>query len=217
MCSIFYVLSHFILFCCKISLLCDLRCFVAKSVLSRFTRFGVEKNWAKKFYLWRKKDKYEVCICKTVYELNHLKIHKMSDVNKRHRKKLFRELQQLWLQVHDLVHKIKGKNWITRFQDYFMVTFICKTDWLAKWISSSLICCIECEIILIVNNCTGRCPIIPREVELDIWKSKMGGKDCTANNLICIPTSQPPLQETKPLLLKTWKLNEDKLPQNCLL
>ena len=161
-------------------------------------------------------DEAHTCICKTVYELNHLKIHKMSDVNKRHRKKLFRELQQLWLQVHDLVHKIKGKNWITRFQDYFMVTFICKTDWLAKWISSSLICSIECEIILIVNNCTGRCPIIPREVELDIWKSKMGGKDCTANNLICIPTSQPPLQETKPLLLKTWKLNEDKLPQNCL-
>ena len=32
MCTIFYVLSHFMLFCCKISLLCDLRCFVAKSV-----------------------------------------------------------------------------------------------------------------------------------------------------------------------------------------
>ena len=39
----FDVLSHFMLFYCKISLLCDLRCFVAKTVLSRFTRFGVEK------------------------------------------------------------------------------------------------------------------------------------------------------------------------------
>ena len=34
MCTIFDVLSHFMLFCCKIFLLCDLRCFVAKSVLS---------------------------------------------------------------------------------------------------------------------------------------------------------------------------------------
>ena len=45
----FDVLSHFMLFYCKISLLCDLRCFVAKSVLSRFTRIYVEKNWTKKF------------------------------------------------------------------------------------------------------------------------------------------------------------------------
>ena len=44
MCTIFDVLSHFMLFCCKIFLLCDLRCFFAKSVLSWFTRFGVEKN-----------------------------------------------------------------------------------------------------------------------------------------------------------------------------
>ena len=28
MCTIFDVLSHFMLFCCKISLLCDLRCFI---------------------------------------------------------------------------------------------------------------------------------------------------------------------------------------------
>ena len=49
----FYVLSH--LFCCKISLLCDLRCFVAKSVLSLFTRFGVEKNWAKNFVCGEKR------------------------------------------------------------------------------------------------------------------------------------------------------------------
>ena len=40
----FDVLSNFMLFYCEISLLCDLRCFVAKSVLSRFTRFGVEKK-----------------------------------------------------------------------------------------------------------------------------------------------------------------------------
>ena len=43
------------LFCCKISLLCDLRCFVAKSVLSLFTRFGVEKNWAKNFVCGEKR------------------------------------------------------------------------------------------------------------------------------------------------------------------
>ena len=48
-CTIFAVLSHLMLFCCKISLLCNLRCFVTKSVLSRFMRFGVEKNWAKNF------------------------------------------------------------------------------------------------------------------------------------------------------------------------
>ena len=54
MCTIFYVLSHFMLFCCKIFLLCDLRCFVAKSVLSRFTRFGVEKIWDKNFVCGKK-------------------------------------------------------------------------------------------------------------------------------------------------------------------
>ena len=31
---------------CKNIFFCKLRCFVAKSVLSRFTRFCVEKNWA---------------------------------------------------------------------------------------------------------------------------------------------------------------------------
>ena len=51
----FDVLSHFMLFYCKISLLCDLRCFVAKSVLSRFTRFGVEKNWANNFVCGEKR------------------------------------------------------------------------------------------------------------------------------------------------------------------
>ena len=51
----FDVLSHFMLFYCKISLLCDLRCFVAKSVLSRFTHFGVEKNWAKNFVCGEKR------------------------------------------------------------------------------------------------------------------------------------------------------------------
>ena len=51
----FDVLSHFMLFYCKISLLCDSRCFVAKSVLSRFTRFGVEKNWAKNFVCGEKR------------------------------------------------------------------------------------------------------------------------------------------------------------------
>jgi len=35
------------LFCLKISLCCHLRCFVAKSILSRFTRFCVEKNLGK--------------------------------------------------------------------------------------------------------------------------------------------------------------------------
>ena len=55
MCTIFYVLLHFMLFCCKIFLLCDLRCFVAKSVLS----------WRKiepKIVPVEKKDKYEVCL-----------------------------------------------------------------------------------------------------------------------------------------------------------
>ena len=51
----FDVLSHFMLFYCKISLLCNLRCFVAKSVLSRFTRFGVEKNWANNFVCGEKR------------------------------------------------------------------------------------------------------------------------------------------------------------------
>ena len=48
-CTIFDVLLTFMQFCCKISLLCNLRCFVAKSVMSRFTRFGMEKNWAKNY------------------------------------------------------------------------------------------------------------------------------------------------------------------------
>ena len=47
MCTIYGVLSHFTIFCCKISFFCDLRCFVAKSVLAWFTRFCVEKNLAK--------------------------------------------------------------------------------------------------------------------------------------------------------------------------
>ena len=37
------------------SCLCDLRCFVAKSVLSLFTRFCVEKNWAKIFVCGEKR------------------------------------------------------------------------------------------------------------------------------------------------------------------
>ena len=53
----FDVLSHFMLFCCKISLLCDLRCFVAIHALWRGEKLS------KKFYLWRKKDKYEVWVC----------------------------------------------------------------------------------------------------------------------------------------------------------
>ena len=55
MCPIYDVLSHFMMFCCKISLLCNLRCFVATSVLSRFTHFGVEKIWAKKFVCGEKR------------------------------------------------------------------------------------------------------------------------------------------------------------------
>ena len=53
--TIYDVLSHFMLFCCKISLSCDLRCFVAKSVLSRFTLFGMEKKWAKDFVCGEKR------------------------------------------------------------------------------------------------------------------------------------------------------------------
>ena len=47
MCTIYGVLLHFTIFCCQISFFCNLRCFVAKSVLVRFTRFCVEKNLAK--------------------------------------------------------------------------------------------------------------------------------------------------------------------------
>ena len=39
----------------------NLRCFVAKSVLLRFTRFCVEKNWTKNCACGEKKDKYQVC------------------------------------------------------------------------------------------------------------------------------------------------------------
>ena len=39
---------------------CDLCCFVAKSVLTRFTHFCVEKVGAIKLCLWRKNDKYQV-------------------------------------------------------------------------------------------------------------------------------------------------------------
>ena len=45
--------------CCKISFFGDLRCFV-DNFLSQFTRFCVEKNWAKKMCPWRKMDKYHV-------------------------------------------------------------------------------------------------------------------------------------------------------------
>ena len=47
MCTIYGVLLHFTIFCCQISFFCNLRCFVAKPVLVRFTRFCVEKNLAK--------------------------------------------------------------------------------------------------------------------------------------------------------------------------
>ena len=50
MCTIFDVLSHFMLFCCKIFLLCDLRCFVAKSVLLWFGNVVV----CKRALAWRK-------------------------------------------------------------------------------------------------------------------------------------------------------------------
>ena len=53
------VLSHFLLSCCKISLLCDLRCFAAKSLLLRFTLWRGEKL-SQKLCPWRKNDKYEV-------------------------------------------------------------------------------------------------------------------------------------------------------------
>ena len=118
------------------------------------------------------------------------------------------------LRVHDLVHKIKGKNWITRFQDYFMVTFICKTDWLAKWISSSLICSIECEIILIVNNCTGRCPIIPREVELSWIFGKVKWEERIAPQTIWYASQLPNLL-CKKLNPCCWK-HGNSTKTNCL-
>ena len=43
-----------------------LRCFTVKSVLSRFTRFFV--NCSQKFAMWRKNDKYDVCMSINVAE-----------------------------------------------------------------------------------------------------------------------------------------------------
>ena len=60
MCTIFDVLLHFMLFCCKISHLCDLRCFVAKSVMSPFFVLWRGEKLSQKLCLWRKNDKYEV-------------------------------------------------------------------------------------------------------------------------------------------------------------
>ena len=39
---------------------CNLRCFVAKPILSRFTHFLCGKKLSSKFCLWRKSDKYDV-------------------------------------------------------------------------------------------------------------------------------------------------------------
>ena len=39
---------------------CDLRSFVAISVLSQFTHFCVEQKWTEHSCLWSKKDKYDV-------------------------------------------------------------------------------------------------------------------------------------------------------------
>ena len=46
-CTIYGILLHFTLFCCKISFFSDLRCFVANSFFLRFTRYCVEKILAK--------------------------------------------------------------------------------------------------------------------------------------------------------------------------
>ena len=56
-----WFLSHFMQFCYILFVFCHLRCFVAKSVLSRFTRFCVEKNLAKIFVCREKNGKYQVC------------------------------------------------------------------------------------------------------------------------------------------------------------
>ena len=48
------------IFWCKICF-CNLCCFVAKSVLLRFTRFCVEKSWTKNCACGEKKVKYQVC------------------------------------------------------------------------------------------------------------------------------------------------------------
>ena len=51
---------------------CNLRCFVAKSVLSRFARFCVEKNWAKNCACGEKKTiiryDYDPPVCTTFLE-----------------------------------------------------------------------------------------------------------------------------------------------------
>ena len=46
---------------------CHIRCFAAKDILSRFTRFCVEKNLTNKLCLWRKMDKYQVCTRTLLY------------------------------------------------------------------------------------------------------------------------------------------------------
>ena len=46
MCTIYGVLSHFTIFCCKI-IFCELRCFVVKPILVLFMHFYVEKSLAK--------------------------------------------------------------------------------------------------------------------------------------------------------------------------
>ena len=79
-CTIFDVLSHFMLFCCKISLLCDLRCFVAKSVLSQFTRFGVAKNWATNFTCGEKRTNMKYVVIFAFMDLPIYVQHLLLDV-----------------------------------------------------------------------------------------------------------------------------------------
>ena len=78
----FDVLSHFMLFYCKIALLCDLLCFVAKSVLSRFTRFGVEKNWANNFVCGKKRTNIRYDHDHHHDNDNDAKYHEMSNITK---------------------------------------------------------------------------------------------------------------------------------------
>ena len=54
------------LFCCKISLLCDLRCFVVNTDLLRFTRFGVEQIWAKNFVCGEKRTNIRYGLSKNI-------------------------------------------------------------------------------------------------------------------------------------------------------
>ena len=59
-CSLYQILIHVTNLQCMLSCR-DLRCFDAKSILSRFTHFSVEQKLTHKSCPWSTHDKYDVC------------------------------------------------------------------------------------------------------------------------------------------------------------